>query len=930
MTTGGVTTTYGYDADGQLISLSLPGHTITYTYDAAGNRASVTDNGVMTAYTANNRNEYTTVGGTTYQYDADGNLISKTDASGTTTYTLNDENRLTGVNGPGLSAAYTYDALGLRSSETVNGQTTQDLLDPFGLGNVASEYDGSGHLLAHYVQGLGLVSRVDASGAAAYYDFDLTGNAVGLTNAAGAYVNHYSYLPFGQTTTLSAALPNPFTFVGQFGVMTDGSGTLNMRFRNYDTATAQFLSNDLLGLSGGFTNLRLYVGNAPLEGIDPSGLQRCSPARAKEIDKKYDAAQKAQVKNTFLPVNDYVGRGIGTGIGLLFGSLVGYLLGSIAASLFAPAFVVAGAFIIPVVGLGYAGYYFGGDPGAKQLSGFLGGLGLSHGDAPPASAGPGGGTCMPMPPPSATPTTPTKRGPTGKTPSLLAFDPNYLLGPAGSGLVQAVNPSQALSYTIGFENDPKIADLAAQVVTITEKLDPNLDWTTFQLGDLGFGSTTVHLAGGQAFHTTVNSINVDGTPLLVDIRGTLNLQTGVVTWTFLSLDPTTNQPPADVFAGFLPVDDATHRGEGLVTYTVRAKAGLVGGTALDAGASIVFDVNSPVPTNSFTNHVAVNPEVFVLGLDNQVYAQKLDANGSSASGYFLAAPGQVQTLTVGHDASGRPELFVLGLDNQVYALTLNGNGNPVGRYFLAAAGQVKSFTVGYDASNDPELFVLGLDSQVYAAHFNALGQPAAGYALTHAGQVKSFVVGHDASNDPEVFALGLDNQVYAQKLTAAGVSASGYGLTHAGQVKALSMGSDASGDPELFVLGLDNQVYTQAFTAAGSSVSGYVLTHVGTVKSLLVGHDAANNFEVFVLGQDNQVYAQHFSSTGTSTGGYILTSKGQVQDFQVAYDVFNDPELFVLGLDNQVYGEHFDSNGNPLGLYFFTKPGRVKALRTTA
>jgi len=47
MTTASGTTTYGYDADGQLISVALPtGETITYQYDAMGNRTVVSDNGV--------------------------------------------------------------------------------------------------------------------------------------------------------------------------------------------------------------------------------------------------------------------------------------------------------------------------------------------------------------------------------------------------------------------------------------------------------------------------------------------------------------------------------------------------------------------------------------------------------------------------------------------------------------------------------------------------------------------------------------------------------------------------------------------------------------------------------------------------------------------------------------------------------------------
>jgi YD repeat-containing protein len=57
----------------------LAAQNIQYVYDAAGNRISQTVNGVATTYTVNNLNKYTssTTSGvtTTYQYDADGNLI---------------------------------------------------------------------------------------------------------------------------------------------------------------------------------------------------------------------------------------------------------------------------------------------------------------------------------------------------------------------------------------------------------------------------------------------------------------------------------------------------------------------------------------------------------------------------------------------------------------------------------------------------------------------------------------------------------------------------------------------------------------------------------------------------------------------------------------------------------------------------------------
>ena len=165
MTTAAGTTTYGYDADGELISVAAPGGpTRTYTYDADGNRTSQTSGGVTTISTINNMDEVTQAGGTTYVYDADGNLVTATAGGSTTTYSYNDQSQLTGVSGPAGTFAYQYDSLGSLSGETQNGQQTSYLVDPTGLGNVVAQYGSSG-LTANFTYGLGLVSQVNASGA---------------------------------------------------------------------------------------------------------------------------------------------------------------------------------------------------------------------------------------------------------------------------------------------------------------------------------------------------------------------------------------------------------------------------------------------------------------------------------------------------------------------------------------------------------------------------------------------------------------------------------------------------------------------------------------------------------------------------------------------------------------------------------------------
>ncbi len=234
---------YSYNADSELTQAifapngtdpdNLPAQSIQYTYDDAGNRTSETVNGVTTTYAVNDVNEYTsstTSGVTTmYQYDNDGNLIGQTVGGSTTTYTYNELNELTAVSGPGLSASYGYNPFGSLTTQTINGATTNLEVDPTGLDNLVATFDGSGNLLAHFTYGIGLVSQVSATSAASYYDFNVQGSTVGITNASGSYLNTYTYQPFGQVIEATTGVANSFTFIGQFGVMADGSGLYYMR-----------------------------------------------------------------------------------------------------------------------------------------------------------------------------------------------------------------------------------------------------------------------------------------------------------------------------------------------------------------------------------------------------------------------------------------------------------------------------------------------------------------------------------------------------------------------------------------------------------------------------------------------------------------------------------------------------------------------------
>ncbi|MGE0760152.1 MAG: dockerin type I domain-containing protein, partial [Pirellulaceae bacterium] len=187
-------------------------------------------------------------------------------------------------------------------------------------------------------------------------------------------------------------------------------------------------------------------------------------------------------------------------------------------------------------------------------------------------------------------------------------DPNDITGPAGFGDQGWILPETLLPYKVRFENDPQQATAPALDVVVTNQLDSDMDWSTFELGSIGFGSLVVDVPPGlSSYSTSVESANLDGTPLQVDISAMLNADTGLVTVSFRSIDPATGLPPLDPLAGFLPPNDTTHRGEGFFTYFVFPKSGLPTGTRLENAASIVFDTNEPIVTNTALNTIDRGP-----------------------------------------------------------------------------------------------------------------------------------------------------------------------------------------------------------------------------------------------------------------------------------------------------------------------------------
>jgi RHS repeat-associated protein len=669
MTTLAGTTSYTYNADGELASAVLPGgRNLTWSYDAAGNLASTTDSGgTAAAYTVNNLNEYSTNGATTYAYDADGNLISSTNAGVTTTYTYNVLEQLTKIAGPSGTTKFTYDALGNRVAETVSGVTTDLLVDPTQTNGLAGEFTTGGGAVAQFVFGLGLVGESNASAAVDYYSFDIAGNVAAVTGTGGAVLNSYTYLPFGQTVTSTGTTPNPFTFDGRDGVLSAGNGNYLTRSRLYSSTTGRFTQRDLLGFTGGTTNLYQYAGNDPVDHIDPSGgffigvlgfqgasaLAQSQLAVASAVVRgavssganafistveantgAFIDASGALLESaapavttagplTFAPtavsVTGATAATTTTNVVLTGFRTVAAADGSLAIVPAVSALVTTAAVVLPVVTIAAITnrqaisdqinktYFQTYEPEPSNYEAL-------HPDAKKKlietlSKDPLGQTLLAntgVSPASLSLATLTLYAQTvarNKTQSVTSHDPNEIIGPSGFGTALFVPGGAVLPYTIGFTNEAS-ASAPAAVVTITEQVNAKLDWSTFQLGNISFGSTTIAVPPGQTqFSKTLNMVPTLG----VDVRivASFDNQTGLATWTFTSLDPATQDIPANPLLGFLPPDDSTGRGEGVVSYSIKPAAADVTGQKVKAQATIVFDDNSPISTANISNSIDV-------------------------------------------------------------------------------------------------------------------------------------------------------------------------------------------------------------------------------------------------------------------------------------------------------------------------------------
>jgi RHS repeat-associated protein len=203
------------------------------------------------------------------------------------------------IAGTAHTTRYSYDAAGRRNAKTYTlsydamGRRIQSSITKTGQGatqtaTVQYLYEGAqalgeirdGRLSHRLLAGLGLdetIARIAISASGAK---DPAASRIFLTDALNSVIaqmsdaddptlqTSYGYSPYGQSTTVGTdSTNNPIQYTSREN---DGTGLLYYRARYYDPVLKRFVSEDPIGLAGGWNGYG-YVGGDPISYLDPTG-----------------------------------------------------------------------------------------------------------------------------------------------------------------------------------------------------------------------------------------------------------------------------------------------------------------------------------------------------------------------------------------------------------------------------------------------------------------------------------------------------------------------------------------------------------------------------------------------------------------------------------------------------------------------------------
>lgn len=221
---------------------------------------------------------------------------------------------------------------------------------------------------------------------------------------------------------------------------------------------------------------------------------------------------------------------------------------------------------------------------------------------------------------------------------LASMDPNAKYGPAGINGSSYLNQVKPFPYIVLFEN-VDTATAPARLVRIVDTLDINVfDLSTFELGDISFGKYSIFIPPGLKTYQNRIDLNPDYNKW-VDVKASLNENTGIFELLLVSVDPATGEYPVNPLDGFLLPNNSEKEGEGSVGFHIELKPDLPDGVSIDNYATIYFDDNDPIITNTWTNIFdRVPPQSAITGIQKNGEEYTLEGIGSDeGSGIYSYA-----------------------------------------------------------------------------------------------------------------------------------------------------------------------------------------------------------------------------------------------------------------------------------------------------
>jgi hypothetical protein len=252
-------------------------------------------------------------------------------------------------------------------------------------------------------------------------------------------------------------------------------------------------------------------------------------------------------------------------------------------------------------------------------------------------------------------------------------DPNQLIGPMGFDTAKHyINLNNNVPYQIEFENK-RIATRSAQTVTIKDTISSKLNLSTLQITHFSLGDSIFKVPPFRNQYTTTIDFRTKQ-KVYVRFNAKIDSVSRSLTCNFTSLDPVTLQVITDTtLAGFLPPDIDSLSGRGTIGFTISQDTLNKNLDIIENRASIVFDSNDPILTNTWKNVLDRNNPTskidsvrLISDTTFRVYYTSGDGESGIGTNYLYGSINSSKYITLA--SSANKFVDVIGRKDSVYEL----------------------------------------------------------------------------------------------------------------------------------------------------------------------------------------------------------------------------------------------------------------------